>query len=379
MVMLRNLGSRFTVAAAFCAALVAVSASPALATSQARAGFTAANPAALGSQPNVVIRDRVLPLRRGARSAAVSDIIPANAFSGSYTAKGMKIKIAISPSYAADAAEAQSWADFLADLPQRGDAATMTVYFAPLREMERICGDAAVACYQWNDSGSIAILLGETAPDGTSVEEAAAHEFGHHIANRRSNAPWSAMSLGPKRWATKLNVCQAVRGGTMFPNYQGDNYRLNPSEGWAEAYRVSAAQNPTDWGIVSHIFRPNAATQKIALLDATSPWPGNASSSRSGKLLKGRPRTAKFTFPVPLDGTVKVGIKSSRGLNADLDLYDAFSTRIGSSRLRGRSDSVTRTLCGREALSPVDRSVVARVTRASGSGSFKLTASTPAR
>ncbi len=378
MVMLRNLGSRFTVAAAFCAALVAVSASPALATSQARAGFTAANPAALGSQPNVVIRDRVLPLRRGARSAAVSDIIPANAFSGSYTAKGMKIKIAISPSYAADAAEAQSWADFLAGLPQSGDAATMTVYFAPLREMERICGDAAVACYDPTDS--VLILLGETAPDGTSVEEAAAHEFGHHIANRRSNAPWSAMSLGPKRWATKLKVCQAVRGGTMFPDDRGDNYDRNPTEGWAEAYRVSAGLNPTDWGIVSHIFRPNAATQKIALLDATSPWPGNASSSRSGKLLKGRPRTAKFTFPVPLDGTVKVGIKSSRGLNADLDLY-AFGpgggygfgwTRIGSSRLRGRSDSVTRTLCGQ-------RNVIARVTRSSGSGSFKLTASTPAR
>jgi hypothetical protein len=201
MVMLRNLGSRFTVAAAFCAALVAVSASPALATSQARAGFPAANPSALGSQPNVVIRDRVLPLRRGAHSAAVSDIIPANAFSGSYTANGMKIRIAISPSYEADAAEAQSWADFLASLPQSGDAATMTVYFAPLREMQKACGPDADACYDPNDS--VLILLGETAPDGASIEEVAAHEFGHHIANHRSNAPWSADSWGPKRWAVR--------------------------------------------------------------------------------------------------------------------------------------------------------------------------------
>jgi hypothetical protein len=150
MVMLRIPGLRFTVAAAFCAALVAVSASPAVAASQAREGIPAANPAALGSQPNVVIRDRVLPLGRGAHSAAVSDVVPANAFSGSYTANGMKIKIAISPSYSPDAAEAQSWADFLAGLPQSGDAATMTVYFAPLSKMQGACGPDADACY---DSG----------------------------------------------------------------------------------------------------------------------------------------------------------------------------------------------------------------------------------
>ena len=370
MVMLRNHGSRFTVAAAFCAALIAVSASPALAASPARAGIPAANPAALGSQPNVVIRDRVLPRRRGAHSAAVSDIIPSNAFSRSYPANGMMIKIAISPSYSPDAAEAQSWADFLAGLPQSGDAATMTVYFAPLREMQQLCSDDADACYYPDDS--VLVLLGEIAPDGASIEEVAAHEFGHHIANKRSNAPWSADSWGPKRWATALRVCEGVRGGTMFPDDQGDNYDRNPTEGWAEAYRVSAGLNPTDWSIVSDIFRPDAATQQIALLDATNPWPGAAISTTSGKLLKGRAKTTKLRISVPQDGRVTVGIKSSKGLNADLDLYDSGGrTRIGSSHLRGTSDSVTGTLCGQ-------RTVLARVTRASGSGSFKLTTSTPA-
>jgi len=370
MVMLSNPGSRFTLAAAFCAALITVSASPALAASQAREGIPAANPAALGSQPHVVIHDRVLPLRRGAHSAAVSDVVPANAFSGSYTANGMKIRIALSPSYPADAAEAQSWADFLASLPQHGDAATMTVYFAPLREMQRACGPDADACYDPNDS--LLILLGETAPDGASIEEVAAHEFGHHIANHRSNAPWSADSWGPKRWATKLYVCQGVRGGTMFPDDQGDNYDRNPTEGWAEAYRVSAGLNPTDWGIVSDIFRPNAATQQIALRDATDPWPGASTSTTSGKLLKRGAKSTKLRIAVPQDGRVTVRLTSSKGLNADLELSSSNSgARIGSSRLRGRSDSVTRTLCGQ-------RSVVARVTRTSGSGSFKLTASTPA-
>lgn len=360
---------RAVIAGLLSTALLAVAASPAAAAAQ-RPSIPLANPAALGSQSSVVIHDTVLSGEKRARAAAVSDVVPANAFRGSYAAGGMMIKIAISPSYAADAAEAQSWADFLASLPQSGDAASMQVYFAPLREMQRACGNDADACYDPNDS--LLILLGETAPDGASIEEVAAHEFGHHIANHRSNAPWSADSWGPKRWATKLGVCQGVRGETMFPDDQGDNYDRNPSEGWAETYRVSAGQNPTDWSIVSDIFRPDAATQKIALLDATDPWPGASVSTTSGKLLKGRAKTTKLRISVPQDGRVTVRLNSSKGLNADLDLYDSGGrSRIGSSHLRGTSDSVTGTLCGQ-------RTVLARVTRASGSGSFKLTASTPA-
>ncbi|MCX6370918.1 MAG: hypothetical protein NTZ58_06655 [Solirubrobacterales bacterium] len=163
-----------------------------------------------------------------------------------------------------------------------------------------------------------------------------------------------------------------ARGGTMFPDDQGDNYDRNPTEGWAEAYRVSAGLNPTDWSIVSDIFRPNAATQQIALLDATDPWPGASTSTTNGKLLKGRAKTTKLRISVPQDGRVIVRLTSSKGLNADLDLFNSNSrTRVGSSRQRGRSDSVTGTFCGQ-------RTLVARVTRTSGSGSFKLTASTPA-
>ena len=367
--MLRNLRLRFTVAAAFCAALVAVSASPALAASQARAGLPAANPAALGSQPNIVIRDRVLPLRRGAHSAAVSDVIPANAFSGSYTANGMKIKIAISPSYPANAAKAQSWADFLASLPQSGDAATMTVYFAPLREMQRACGPDADACYDPNDS--LLILLGEPAPDGASIEEVAAHEFGHHIANNRDNAPWSADSWGPKRWATKLKVCQGVRGRTMFPDDQGGNYDRNPTEGWAEAYRVSAGQNPTDWSIVSDIFRPDAATQKIALLDATSPWPGNVAKTVSGSFKARAAAVKRIKLRVPLDGRVSVSA-STGGMKVALDLFDATDRkRLASSAPASRTSSLRSDVCGQ-------RTVVVRLKRSSGSGNYKLTTSLPA-
>ena len=350
------------------AALTLPAAAPALA-SQPQRSIPAANPAALGSQPNVVIHDRVLPRRSGAHSAAVSDVIPANAFSGSYTADGMKIKIAISPSYSANAAKAQSWADFLASLPQSGDAATMTVYFAPLREMQRACGPDAFGCYDPNDS--LLVLLGEPAPDGASVEEIAAHEFGHHIANNRDNAPWSADSWGPKRWATKLKVCQGVRGRTMFPDDQGDNYGRNPTEGWAEAYRVSAGQNPTDWSIVSDIFRPDAATQKIALLDATSPWPGNVAKTVSGSFKSRAAAVKRIKLSVPLDGRVSVSA-STGGMRVALDLFDATDRkRLASSAAASRASSLRSDVCGQ-------RTVVVHLKRSAGSGSYKLTTSLPA-
>jgi len=350
------------------AALTLPAAAPALA-SQPHRSIPAANPAALGSQPNVVIHDRVLPRRSGARSAQASTIIPSDASSGIYQANGMSIEIALSASYDPAAEESQSWADFLGNLPQHSDASTVTVYFAPLDEMQSICSDDADACYYPNEK--VIVLPGETAPDGASIEELAAHEFGHHIANERSNAPWSADSWGPKRWATKLKVCQGVRGRTMFPDDQDGNYGRNPTEGWAEAYRVSAGQNPTDWSIVSDIFRPDAATQKIALRDATNPWPGNVAKTVSGSFKAGAAAVKRIKLSVPLDGRVSVSA-STGGMRVALDLFDATDRkRLASSAAASRASSLRSDVCGQ-------RTVVVHLKRRSGSGSYKLTTSLPA-
>jgi len=329
----------------------------------------AARPGLLGAQPNVVIHDAVLPLRRGARAAAASGIIPSTASSGTYPSHGMMIKIAVSRSYTPNAAESQSWADFLGGLPQHGDASSMTVYFAPLKEMQSICGVDSDACYDPGEE--VLVLLGETAPDGASIEEVAAHEFGHHIANNRNNAPWSADSWGPKRWATYQGICQGVPTHKFYPDDEGAHYDLNPAEGWAETYRVAAGQNPTDWSIVSNTFKHGTVGLKTALSDAMNPWAGNVAKTVSGSFTARAAAVKRIKLSVPLDGRVTVSA-STGGMRLGLDLFDgADRTRLASSAAASRASSLRSNVCGQ-------RTVVVHLKRSSGSGSYKLTTSVPA-
>jgi len=350
------------------AALTLPSAAPALAN-QPHRSIPAANPAALGSQPNIVIHDRVLPRRSGARSAQASTIIPSDASSGIYQANGMSIEIALSASYDPAAEESQGWADFLGNLPQHSDASTMTVYFAPLDEMQSICGADADACYDPNEK--VLVLLGETAPDGASIEEVAAHEFGHHIANERDNSPWSADAWGPKRWATYQGICQGVPTHKFFPDDEGDHYELNPAEGWAETYRVAAGQNPSDWSIVSNLFKHGAAGQSAARRDATNPWPGNVAKTVSGSFKARAAAVKRIKLSVPLDGRVSVSA-STGGMKVALELFDgADRKRLASSASASRASSLRSNVCGQ-------RSVVVHLKRSAGSGNYKLTTSLPA-
>ena len=62
------------------------------------------------------------------------------------------------------------------------------------------------------------------------------HEYGHHIAAHRSNAPLAALDFGPKRWSSYELVCSNTIDGKLAPGDEGDNYLSNPGEAWAEAY-----------------------------------------------------------------------------------------------------------------------------------------------
>ena len=81
------------------------------------------------------------------------------------------------------------------------------------------------------------VAPGETVADITA-EEVVRHEYGHHIAFNRLNAPWTAVDWGPKRWASAANVCARVARREAYPGDEGTNYALNPGEAWAEAYRL---------------------------------------------------------------------------------------------------------------------------------------------
>ena len=88
------------------------------------------------------------------------------------------------------------------------------------------------------------IAPGEDPGSDLSAEAVITHEYGHHIAANRSNAPWLALDWGPKRWASAMQVCAKARQGVLVPGAEDPvQYTENPGEGWAESVpRAQRAQ-----------------------------------------------------------------------------------------------------------------------------------------
>src|SRR5262249_46532400 len=151
-------------------------------------------------------------------------------------ATGESVTVFVSDSYPVDDALAQRWADFFAELVHGPELQQLTAYVAPPAEVQETCGSRyAPGCYGGGRIG----LIGEPA-DGASVtpEEVARHEYGHHLAFNRGNPPWQAVDWGPKRWSSLAGICARVTAGTAFPGDEGDHYKENPGEAFAETYRA---------------------------------------------------------------------------------------------------------------------------------------------
>ena len=164
---------------------------------------------------------------------------PTGFWGGEYTTRSNeRVTIYTSNSYAVDEATNQRWADFLAGLIHGSELSTVTVFFATPVEANRLCSDAAdllhdvLGCY-----GSSTIVAPGQDTAKASAESVLTHEYGHHIAANRSNAPWSALEWGAKRWASAMNICAMARSHVVFPGDESLLYRLNPGEGFAETYR----------------------------------------------------------------------------------------------------------------------------------------------
>ena len=147
-------------------------------------------------------------------------------------------------------------------------------------------------------------MPGETAFD-TSPQEIARHEYGHHIAFHRSNAPWDAIDWGPKRWASAANICARVTRKEAYPGDEGSNYARNPGEAWAEVYRLTderkAGITTATWPIIAPSFYPDAPALDAAELDVVQPWTA--------------PRTTSFTHVFgkkDLQGLVDTALDSAR-------------------------------------------------------------------
>ena len=301
----------------------------------------------------------------------VALLVPGSYWGGAYRiSSGESVTVYASNAYPVDPALGQRWADFLGSLVHGSEISTVAVYLAPLSQVERVCGRDSYACYSAAERALLA--PGENPSDGLSAEAIIAHEYGHHVAANRSNAPWNALHWGTKRWASSIQVCARTRSRDLWPGATDPlRYDFNPGEGFAESYRLlnerKAGRTETPWRIVSDVLYPNDAALSALEQDVTTPWQQGASSTYRARLTRAT-RTRTYTVPTQLDGTLKVTLSPSAGLRLALEVF-ASSSRVV--RVVG-SAAVSRstTVCGQ-------RSHRIRVRAVRGSGTFSLTVAKP--
>jgi hypothetical protein len=296
---------------------------------------------------------------------------PVGFWGGEYTtSSNERVTIYTSSSYTVDGAANQRWADFMGRLLHGSELSRVTVEFATPFEVNRICGGAAdlvhsvLGCY---DSGTSTIVASGEDTAKVSAESVLTHEYGHHIAANRSNAPWSALDWGAKRWATAMNICALSRAHLVWPGDESLLYRLNPGEGFAETYRGfserTEGHHVGPWGVLDTRLYPGGDAVPAIVADVLNPWTGNQTKSFHGSFTGNGPSVKTYTFKSRFDGTFSASVTSDARVRiAILDWRTVVA--------RGRGSAHT-TLCG----GLRERNV--QVIRTRGNGSFTLTVSLP--
>ncbi len=285
-------------------------------------------------------------------------------------ATGESVTVQVSDAYPPEQVSPQSWADFFAALPHGRELSSVVVQVAPAAEVAELCGADAQGCY----GGGELVLLGEATPWSTP-EEVARHEYGHHIAANRSNPPWTAAAWGPKRWATAARVCSRAAASTAYPGDEGEHYRLNPGEAFAESYRVLAEQKAgaplATWGLVDGSFYPDAAALQAVEQDVATPWAAPTTTRVQSRFGAAGPRTRILAVPAPLDGqlTAELVLPSGR--------LDRFELLSGDGRVLARglwagpsTRRISFVVCGQ-------RKLALRVTRVGAPGPFSVSVARP--
>jgi hypothetical protein len=308
---------------------------------------------------NLSVRTR--QFRDAVLTTGVSHLVRRPADTGGlYTTKdGVQIRINVSDSYAPDQVAPQAVADFFDSLLHGPELAKITVNIRTLTETQAVCGADALACY---DSRDQQMYVPGEDPEGVALEQVLAHEYGHHVAAGRNNAPWPAIALGPKYWASYEDICRRAVDHQVYPGDEDTHYTLNPGEGWAETYRLLNARRlgtwpDIGWPVVDPLFYPNDTALQLAERDVLKPW----TAPTVKKTIKGRLRRNQFrhwTLRPKLDGPATVVVKGQ----AIAAFFDSANRQISPG---ARRSSVT--LCG-------DRLLQVAV---QGTGKFTLSYSLP--
>jgi hypothetical protein len=322
-----------------------------------------------------------VPALAGAPLGARHDTIvrggPARAAAGRhggfFTAKdGTRFKVYESPSFAPDDRMLQAWADYFGGLVHGKELKQLTLYLAPLKEVEKVCGDVSGADSCYDPDANEITLIGQAVSGHDSPEAIGAHEYGHHVANHRHNDLGDAMDWGPTYWGSYEDVCDRVDERTAFPGDEDKHYTENPGEAWAEVYRVANAQEPNLWDVVDDSWQPNRTAIAKAKADVRNPYDGGEYVDRRGSFgRKGSP-WRHVRAPVENDGTVDLRLTSTGSLDADLYVFATRKSRrpIDKATRRGHKETLVGDYCGYRWLD-------VRVKRKRGSGRYKLRLTLP--
>lgn len=272
------------------------------------------------------------PLRSdiGRATVAINDstlsakaAVPAGSWGGTYRVPtGESVTVYASNAYPVDPTMGQRWADFLDTLVHGSELSSVILFLAPVAEVGRLCGTDAVACYSSRDN--LLVAPGQDPGADLSAEAVVTHEYGHHIAAHRINPPWSALDYGTKRWASAMQVCARAKKGDLAPGAEDPvQYDVNPGEGFAESYRVLnerlAGLAETPWQIVSNILYPSDNALTMLQQDVTNPWSQQAATTSTVRFTRAS-RTRTYAVATPLDGTMRVSLRSAAGLRVSFDL-----------------------------------------------------------
>jgi hypothetical protein len=284
---------------------------------------------------------------------------------------GDLVTVYVSDSYAGEPNTPERWANFFASLVHGNELSAVSVYVATPADMAQMCGEDAAGCFS---IGRI-VIPGEAMGNGTP-DEIARHEYGHHVGLTRSNPPWTAMDWGTKRWASYLGVCARAKAGTVFPGNEDWGYRLNPGEGFAEAYRaLSESKLGTTaftWTIVDGLFYPDETALRLLEQDVLVPWTSPTVASIRVRFAPAGKRVWSKVIALPLDGTVEIAATTRTPSTSDVTIGSVDGKRqLGRVVVvNGRPGKLTYTACG-------TRSVLLRGVRKTQPGTVTLRVTTP--
>lgn len=225
------------------------------------------------------------------------------------TPDGYSVAVEASADYPVDPTADQKLVDFLASRVHGTELGDLSVYVGTPTEISQLCGgdSEVVACYAIDEARMY--VPGESVR-GIPVEYPLTHEYGHHVASRRSNSPWDALDWGAKHWSSAMRICAGVRRHQLFPGNQGAHYWDDPGEGFADGY--AHLHYPDQPWYYNDLMRPSPKAFAAIRRDVLDPWTGPRSRTFHGRVGP-RHGTRTFHIKVALDGDIRLGLTTPRG------------------------------------------------------------------